>query len=715
MTSVIFLSEKESPQFPHWLEDNKSFHSIRLDPDDLSNLAGDVQAILNVEAHLDIDRIPPSSPGVLQAILDLAPTLLTQFDLDALLQRIVEEAVNLLPLAEAGSLLMLTKENLVFRGVVGYPETLKEVRLPQEHSFTSDLERGEVVHIGQIAQHDKQLLPKEITTALHDHEQIPRIEDTLLAPLLIDDQLIGYLSVDTFKTDRRFDAADAEALRHLATLATIAVHNARLLDAERKSHRLSETLQHLGTTLTSTLDLDEVINGLLEALLSFIDCDLAYVMLVDGDAITVQHWRATSPDIPGEDIASLRYTLSKTRDLRTAVESRQPVLVRDSQTYAGWVKTPGAEWMRSHLTTPLFHEEDLIGFLNAAHALPDAFDEEDCRVMASLAPLAAVALRNAQLFETESEARKLSEAIQKLGMHLTQTLNEADIIQMVAEQIPQILPFHAFIVSLRKQGDHIVSPYHQGLQAETAQRLTKGVSLHDFPLWEELTETQEGIIIPNTAEDPRWIPLPGLAETSALIVPLRSEGKTLGFLTMTMEQVNFYTSEHRRILQSFADLLVVALNNARHHQEAQHRVVELEMLRKLDIHISTLNDPEAIIEAVVACALNLTDIDGVAFFRYQPSEKVLVPVKSAGTPNDLSLEKIPLGLGATGIAWQRQEPILIPNYQTWEEQLPHLSIIDIHSLLALPVTWHQDPIGVLTVYHAASSHSFSPGDISALQ
>lgn len=714
-TQAIFASDTETSHFHSRLKDDKRFHSLNLDLDDLSNLTKDIEAILDSETGLHLSKTSSSNPEVLQAILDLAPTLLIQFDLDALLQRIVEEAVNLLPLAEAGSLLMLAKDNFVFRGVVGYPESLKEVRLPQEHPFAPDLKRGEVLHVGQIADQDKQLLPPEVTTALHNHEQILKIEDTLLAPLLLDDQLIGYLSVDAFEPGGRFNAADTEALRHLATLATIAIRNARLLAAERKAHRLSETLQHLGTTLASSLDLDKVLNGLLEALVSFIDCDLAYVMLVDGDKITVEHWQATSPDIPAGDIASLRYTLSKTRDLRTAVENRQPVLVPDSETYPGWVKTPGAEWMRSHLTTPLFHEEDLIGFLNVAHAQPNAFDEQDCHVMASLAPMAAVALRNAQLFEAESRARRLSEAIQKLGMHLTQTLNESDIIQKVAEQIPQLLNFHTFIVSFREEGEHVVSPYHQGLRAETAERLSRGVSLRDFPLWEEIVETQEGIIIPNTGDDHRWIPLPGLAKTSALIVPLRSETRVIGFLTMTMDQLGFYTPEHQRILQSFADLLVVALNNARHHEEARQRVAELEALRKLDIHISTLNEPGTIIEAVVTCATDLTDIDGAAFFRYEPSKEAFVLVRSAGVPKELPLEQIPFGMGATGRAWERQEPVLIPNYQTWERQVPNLFGINIHSLLALPVTWHQDTIGVLTVYHANPGQNFSPGDVSALQ
>ncbi|MDY0020099.1 MAG: GAF domain-containing protein, partial [Anaerolineae bacterium] len=697
--------------------DTGGMASIILTQEKLDNLPLYLKEVITSEHRKRIQKELYLREQLLWTLSSLTPVLLGEFDLDALLQHIVDEAVRLIPRAQAGSLLLLEGDAFVFRGVSGYDARLKSTRLPINANFMPSLRHGQVTQIQGISYHNSEPLAPETYVALKRYGRIREIEKTLMAPLLLDRQLIGYLTIDSFVEGAIFTPEDEETLRYLTTLATIAIHNAELFTDEHSARMLAETLQEIGTALTSTLEVDKVLDHLLEALRQLIPCDAANVMLANDEEAYITRWQGYSQLQPA-DLEALRLPLHSTRDLHLAAQERRIIRISDIRTYEGWVDIPESAWIRAHISVPIFLNETLVGFFNLDSATPDAFTEADEKVLTSLIPLATIALRNAQLFQSELKARALAETLQGIGTELTRTLDEAEVIQTVVKRIPNLLPFRTVIITFINGNRMSGTPYIyiQGLPPELEEKIRAVTTDEAFPLIEGVIQTQQGAVLSDARTDPHWTFAPGKENDvpiSVLLAPLRSQNQVIGVLILMMDQLDFYTSEHLSTLQALADLLVVALTNARNYMEARQRAENLAALRELGLQISALQDPGAIIHRATASALALTHAAGAVFFRYDSATETFDQTEVAGVPVLPSDYRLSPGEGATGRAWVQQEPVLAQDYRTWEGRIE--TVGTVHALVSLPVTWQAERMGVLTLFHEDPNATFSPSDISFLQ
>jgi signal transduction histidine kinase len=97
-----------------------------------------------------------------------------------------------------------------------------------------------------------------------------------------------------------------------------------------------------------------------------------------------------------------------------AARSRETVTVNDttvSPLYLPWDDLPGT---RSEVAIPLMLGNRLLGVFDLQSGQPNRFDEEDLRILTSLAEQIAIAVRNAQLFEETEAAREVAEQANKV-------------------------------------------------------------------------------------------------------------------------------------------------------------------------------------------------------------------------------------------------------------------------------------------------------------
>ncbi|MBN1920917.1 MAG: GAF domain-containing sensor histidine kinase [Anaerolineae bacterium] len=356
---------------------------------------------------MDMLPAPRSRKKLLEAITTLTPTLFTEFELESLLQRIIEEAVALIPGATAGSLLLDEGANFAFRAFVGYPPELHQVKIPPASSFIPRLRQGEIVHIHNIANTNTNDFPEQVSEELMRYGRVREIRETLAAPLLRGELMIGYITVDSFEPGTQFTDGDKEALSYLASIATIAIHNAQLLNAERTARTLAETLGELGQQLVASLEVNEVLAQVLNALFRLTPCDAADILLTHNeDVILVQ--RRTLGDFPRPP-ANFRLELQHTTNLWQAAQQRSPLLITDTAQAPGWVYSPETAWIRSHIAAPFFLNQELAGFLCVSGARVQQFSRADSETLAALIPLVTIALHNAGLFQEALSARERAE------------------------------------------------------------------------------------------------------------------------------------------------------------------------------------------------------------------------------------------------------------------------------------------------------------------
>ncbi len=247
--------------------------------------------------------------------------------------------------------------------------------------------------------------------------QVPGLDDwvrsALSVPLISRDDLVGVLNVysdqEAFFSDSHRRLAESAA----ATVAA-AIANARLFQAERRQRELAKALEEAAAAVSSTLNLDQVLDRILEQVERVVEGDAFNVMLIEGDHAQVVRCRGyerlnAAGRVPRRPIAVAEYP-----SLLSMVQTGQPVVVLDTASDPGWMLGEGLKWRRSYVAAPIRVADLTVGFLNVSGTRPGQFGPADARRLEVFASHAATAIENARLYrELRNYAERLEEQVRE--------------------------------------------------------------------------------------------------------------------------------------------------------------------------------------------------------------------------------------------------------------------------------------------------------------
>ncbi len=171
----------------------------------------------------------------LETLSNVGRSVTASLDLDEILKRVVDAAVEITG-AEEGSLLICDESNgeLTMRASRNFQEEfVRTFRLP-----ISDTLAGEVVRTGKPILLDEKS-PQKIKTAY-------LVKTLIYVPLKIHDKVIGVLGVDNRESERSFTDQHITLVAALADYAAIAIENARLFtDTELERNKLEAILTRI--------------------------------------------------------------------------------------------------------------------------------------------------------------------------------------------------------------------------------------------------------------------------------------------------------------------------------------------------------------------------------------------------------------------------------------------------------------------------------------
>jgi PAS domain S-box-containing protein len=178
----------------------------------------------------------------------------------------------------------------------------------------------------------------------------------------------------------------------------------------------------------------------------------------------------------------------------------------------------------------------------------------------------------------EREQRALAEALRDTAAALSGTLNFDEVLDRILENVGKIVPYDNASISLiegrtaryaRMRG--YVEP---GTEAEIMMYRFNLDTTEDLHYSET---TGQPVIIPDAAQYPGWLPIPGRAWIRAhLSVPIYIKGQALGYLSLESATPGFFTTQHAEHLRSFAAQAAVAIENAQLYQQIRRYAEELE-------------------------------------------------------------------------------------------------------------------------------------------
>jgi signal transduction histidine kinase/ActR/RegA family two-component response regulator len=255
----------------------------------------------------------------------------------------------------------------------------------------------------------------------HDVQEIAGYRTLISAPLILDDEVVGAISLWRTKVEA-FDERTTTMLRAFAAQAAAAVRNvhlvraleARRLELARKVEQL-QALSEVGETVSSTLVLDEVLFKIILNAVRFAECDGGSIMeYVEADRRFLA--RTTYPSSP-DLLAGLRHLdieLDETLVGRAAQEGR-PIGISDIANVERDVHLQllFEDGWRSVLAVPVLRGGQIIGVMVVRRKTPGEFTDEVKEFMETFASQSALAVFNARVFrELERKTAELQVASQ---------------------------------------------------------------------------------------------------------------------------------------------------------------------------------------------------------------------------------------------------------------------------------------------------------------
>ena len=250
-------------------------------------------------------------------------------------------------------------------------------------------------------------LPAEAQAFLEQHS----IE--LSIPLIVGTELVGLYNLGTKLSGDAYNRYEVRLLHLLGQQAAVAVENSRLFQAEREQRRLTEALQEAAEIVSSTLDLDQVLDRILEQVERVVAGDAFNIMMVEGGSAWVVRWRGYKRLGVEGQIASFSIPITEYPTLAKMIRTGEPIVVPDTVADPEWVPGHSWEWLRSYVSAPIRVAGLAVGFLNVGGTRPDQFSPADAQRLKAFAHHAATALENAHLYAEVKQSLEEKEVLLK--------------------------------------------------------------------------------------------------------------------------------------------------------------------------------------------------------------------------------------------------------------------------------------------------------------
>ena len=368
--------------------------------------------------------------------------------------------------------------------------------------------------------------------------------------------------------------------KHRELEKTVAERTAEL------SQRVEElaVINSVQEALVSALDMQSIYNLVGERIREVFNAQAVIIATFDHEAGT-EHFRYAIEN--GERFYPNPRSLDKLR--KQLIQTRQKIVIRTSQEAFAWFGTmavPGTKPLKSGVFVPLVIGDKITSYVSLQNVdKEDAFSDSDIRLLETLANSMSVALENARLFEETNRLLKETEqrtaelaVINSVQQGLAKELNMKAIYDLVGDKIRDLFDAQAVLIATF---DHENGIEHFQYHIEKGIRSIPDPRPFD-KLRKHLIQTRQKILINKSTDEIRiqfgLKVIPGTEmPKSMLFVPLTVGDKITSYVSLqNVDRENAFSGSDVRLLETLANSMSVALENARLFDETNRLLKETE-------------------------------------------------------------------------------------------------------------------------------------------
>jgi GAF domain-containing protein len=564
----------------------------------------------------------------------------------------------------------------------------------------------------------------------HDAQRVQGFRSVLAAPLLHQDDLLGAIAVWKNRVEP-FSDRHLDLIHTFADQAVIAIENTRLFtELEQRLEEQTAMAEVLQIISQSPTDLQRVLDTVAERARSLCQGSECGIYRLAGDSFRAV---ALSGPLFGTLFAPNRGAVMPVplegSITGRAWRERRAIHVHDlaaalENDYAGVQEHQKIIGHRTTLAVPLLRGDEAIGVVVLARLEVRPFSDREIALLETFADQAVIAISNAELFQ------QLQDRNRDLKAALDQQTVTSEVLRVIASSPTDLSRVLATIVESAARLTIAETASIFRLDADVL-RLAAKYGTRDADIdevrqsfYHRGTAISRGTAIGRAIVDRRTIHIHDMAAAvesdfpesrqvraaggyrTIVTTPLLREGKPIGVLIVHRYEVSPFTDEQVRLLESFADQAVIAIENSRLFTELQQRLEEqtatAEVLRVIS---ESPTDLQRVLDTIAAAAERLCQAALTEVFQVE-TDGIRIMARSGSRPG------VPIGLtgppgrgSLTGRAIVDRQTIHVPDILALPEEeypisRPFFLQYGNRSGLSVPLLRGGVAIGVINVRRA---------------
>src|SRR5215472_4085554 len=548
---------------------------------------------------------------------------------------------------------------------------------------------------------------------------------TMLAmPLLREGVSIGAILIRRLEM-RPFTDKQIALLKTFADQAVIAIENVRRFNEQQESlEQQTATSEILSVIASSPTDLKPVLETITERAARVCGAEDGVLRLIDGNVMRLAAHYGSFPDVAVERPINRQSPPGRAVVDQEVVHVENPALVAETE-YPEIIETIRRVGFATVLAVPLLCEGVALGVIHFRRLEIRPFSDKQIALIRTFADQAVIAIENVRLFkELQDRNAELREALEHqtatsevLGIISRSPTDVQPVLDAIVESAAKVCGIDNLGLRLREGNTSVLRAHFGPIPPGRAE-----ISVDEQQFrW---VRDHGTLHIPDVRAQNDF-PTPGSVTGSRtfLFVPLRQQGELVGTLVARRIDVRPFTPAQIKLLETFAEQAVIAIENVRLFKELQERNRDLtEALEQqtatseiLRVIASSPADIQPVLDTVASNAarlceatdaqIRLVEGDGtrlVASFGSRIAPEFL-PTSSSNPAGKAILERRPIHVRDLAEAAKTE-------FDTGDIQRR----TGTRTFLAMPMLRQDTPIGVINI-RRTEIHPFSDKKIAILK
>ena len=416
-------------------------------------------------------------------------------------------------------------------------------------------------------------------------------------------------------------------------------------------------MEAIGQSLTSSLDLNEVLDTIVNKALEVMGAESAMVVLGDGTApefrvmraagrLSVEYTRVGSIPVGGGPVSVA------VRDGRT-VTTRN--ILTDTRLWLAPTRRSDIEreGFKAAAAAPLAVKDRILGALVVHYWTERTFGSEETAALEFLAKQAAIAIRNASLYEAEHAEATRIRALTNVNRRISSALELDALLRTISDAAAELTGARLVTFWLADEQRRTLS-FTSSTVPEMMESYSPTIMTYDQGGTGWVARHREPLVVDDMLADERlvnraWTERWGIRSFAGY--PVLAGEELLAVMALGHTEPLRFGKDKLDLIDLFLAQAAIAIQNARLFHEAKRRRDVAEVLARLARELTSTLEVEPIAKLLARGAAELVNARAAGVFLIEPEDGSLRATATYGSDADIMRELIfKSGEGAVGRA-----------------------------------------------------------------